>query len=321
MTSKIRDAFIRFHTLSPSAKAGITSGLALVAFIIGAILQERVQRITGNQPGDLPLGVLWIVISLIIAIGWGGLQYSYQRVLNTYVRDREALERAIADARERITKLSVQNLARCDVIMGKDTVSIDELRSVLICEVDRIGALITAAWEVINSHHNVSVTAIERINFEITLFTPSLRDSELTIACWCNRDNLRPKSLRLREEDPKIYDRTEAAKMISKRVTDTIVIEDTSDPTKNYEHLYEGQKERIRSSVLHPILSPKNEHLAVLVLHCERTGFFRDKDRRYWHELFSVFAPSIALELERIRAFNKAASSWPGPPTEKYQPY
>lgn len=318
----IRKIALRFNTLPLSVKASITSVLAIVAFIIGAILENGVQKILGEQPGDRALGLFWILFSLIIAALWGLLQYGYRRVLEFHVSDSHARERAIADARERITKLSVQQLARCDAIMEKDTVSMDELRSVLICEIDRIAGLITAAWEVVNSHHNVSVTATERINFEMTLITPSLRDSELTIASWCNRENLRPKSLLIRiQEDTKIYQRTRAAKMISNRVTDTIVIEDTSAPMENYEHLYEGQKERIRSSVLHPILSPKNEHLAVLVLHCDQTGFFRVDDRRYWHELFSVFAPSIALELERIKAFNKATLAWPNTTTEKYQPY
>jgi GAF domain-containing protein len=206
--------------------------------------------------------------------------------------------------------------------MEKKDVTFDELRCVLICDLDRINRLITAAWEVVNSHHNISVDSTERLNFEITLITPSLDDEELTIASWCNRDNFRPKSLLLKTAGEKnIYSRTEAAKMIDKRVTRTRVIEDTAAPTENYEALYDDQKARIRSSVLHPILSPKSEHLAVLVLHCDRTGFFRVTDERYWRELFLVFAPSIALELERIKAFNKATLAWPTPPIEMYKPY
>lgn len=324
---------LRLNALPPSVKAAITSVFAIVAFVIGAILENGVQKVSGNQPGDVALGLLWILIALIIAAVWGALQYWYRRVLEFHAERVKAQERALADAqerqdrtivdaRERITKLNVQHLALCDAIMEKDIVSPDEFRSVLICEIDRIAELIIAAWEVVNSHHNVNVTATERINFELTLITPSLRDSELTIASWCNRDNRRPKSLLLRDEgDKHIYQRTEAAKLISNRVTDTIVIEDTSAPTENYEALYEGQKARIRSSVLHPILSPKSVHLGVLVLHCDRTGFFRAGDVRYWHELFSVFAPSIALEIERIKAFNKAASAWPEPPIGNYQPY
>ena len=306
--------FVWFHNLQPSIKAAITSFFAVLAFVIGALLESGVQRIGGSQPGDVPWGLFWILLSVFIAAAMGAVHFWYNRVLESQKQDREIRERAIADARERITKLNVEQLIRCDALMERESVSLSELRSVLICELERINRLITAAWEVVNSHHNVSVAATDRLNFEMTLITQSLCDSELTIASWCNRDNFRPKSLLLRTEgDKTIYHRTEAAKMIEKRITDTLVIEDTSAPTENYEALYEGQKARIRSSVLYPILSPKSEHLGVLVLHCERTKFFRVNDARYWRELFSVFGPSIALELERIKAFNKAALAWPSP--------
>ncbi len=319
----IKKIFRKFYEMPPSVTASIRSVLAIVAFLIGVILQPHIQRISGSQPEDLPWGLFWILFLLVIAGIWGGLQYWYRRTLASYKTESQAQERAIADARERMTALNVEQLARCDKIMEKEIVPIDELRSVLICELKRIDGVIKAAWEVVNSHHNVSTAATERINFEMTLITTSLQDPELTIASWCNRDNIRPKSLGLRIDDGKreIYRSTEAAKMIARRGTETMIIEDTSDPATDYEALYEGQKTRIRSSVLHPILSPKGQHLGVLVLHCERQNFFRKDDRRYWRELFSVFAPSIALELERIKAFNKATRAWPSPPIPMYEPY
>jgi GAF domain-containing protein len=313
--------FLWFHNLAPGLKASITAVFAVLAFIMGAILESGVQRITGNQPQDVPWGMVWILISLGIGAAWGLLHFVYNRVLAAHETGRQLRERAITDARERITKLNVASLVRCDGIMENATVSIDELRSVLICDLDRIQMLITAAWDVVNSHHNISVAATERLNFEMTLITPSLEDSELTIASWCNRDSVRPKSLLMREKERDIYRKTEAYKMIVERTTETLVIEDTSAPKENYEQLYAGQKTRIRSCVLHPILSPKSEHLAVLVLHCDQAGFFRLSDRRYWRELLSVFAPSIALELERIRAFNKAVAAWPKSAAELYKPY
>ncbi len=318
----INRLLIYFHNLPPGVKAAITSFFVIVAFVIGAVLEDGVQKAASDQPGDQSKGVTWILMSLALAGLWGWVRYFYHQTIESHTNNLQAQERAIADARERVNKLSIQHLASCDAIVEKKEFTANELRSVLICEIDRISGLVTAAWEVVNSHHNRIAAATERINFELTLITPSFRDSELTIAAWCNRDNRRPKSLLLRDENNiKIYGRTEAAKMISSRIMDTIVIQDTSDPNANYESLYEGQKVRIRSAVLHPILSPKSEHLGVLVLHCERAGFFLKDDRRYWHELFTVFAPSIALEIERIRAFNKAASAWPSEPISEYRPY
>jgi len=318
----ITKAFSKFHSLSAGVKASITSGLTIVAFLIGAILEAGLQKIAGDQPGDVAWGMFWIIVLLVVAFAWGRVHLSYTRFLDSLKKHLQERESVIADARERVTRLNVEHLARCDAIMEKDKVSIDELRSALICELDRINRLITAAWEIVNLKHNVSMAATDRLNFEMTLITPSLRDSELTIASWCNRDNVRPKSLLLREQgNTPIYRRTKAAEMIRKRVVETLVIEDTSAPTEDYQPLYEGQKVRIRSSVLHPILSSKSEHLGVLVLHCEQNGFFQKSDGRYWRELFSVFAPAIALELERIKAFNKAVSAWPTPPIEMYKPY
>jgi hypothetical protein len=317
-----RKLFIWFYKLSPGINAAITSSFVVVAFVGGALLEDRVQKITGDQPGDWPIGVSWILASFCLAAVWGGLRYWYSRSIESHTKRIQAHERAIADARERIAKLSVQHLAECDALMESTDISIDSIRSVLICEAKRIDELITAAWAIINSHHNVNATATERINFELTLITPSLRDAELTIASWCNRDHRRPKSLLLRDsKDKRIYQRTAAAKVIEQGITDTVIIEDTCAPTANYESLYDGQKARIRSSVLYSVLSPKSEHLGILVLHCEREKFFRNDDRRYWHELLAVFAPSIALELERIKAFNRVAENWPGSPGGRYTPY
>ncbi len=321
MLKKKYSIYLWFNKLSPKAKAFISSFSAIVAFIIGAFLENRIQMIVGGQPGDFEKGLLWIVLLIIIAIGWGFLHFSYRSFLETHKDTNEKNRRVIEEARERVTKLTLQQLTNCDAIVEKENVSTEEFRSVLICEVDRINNLITAAWEVVNSHYNVSDSPTERINFELTLITPSILDSELTVASWRNKDNRRPKSLLKRDEgEIDIYQRTEAAKMMKNNDSDTRIIEDTSAPSENYESLYEDQKTRIRSSVLHPIISSKSKPLGVLVLHCEVPGFFKVADRRFWHELLSVFAPSVALEIERINAYNKANLHL-SDPIEKYQPY
>jgi hypothetical protein len=316
-----KNVYLWFSNLSPSSKAFVSAFTAIVGFAIGAFLENRVQLVVGDQPGDFSIGLLWIILSVIIAAFWGLLHFSYRHFLETHKDMKEKDRRVIEDARERITKLTLQQLTHCDAIMESENVPIDQFRSIFICEIERINSLVAEAWEVVNSHHNVSDSPTERINFELTLITPSIRDSELTVASWRRRDNRRPLSLLKRDEGKKdIYQRTEAAKMMANNITDTRIIEDTSVPSENYESLYDGQKERIRSSVLHPILSPKSKPLGVLVLHCEIKEFFKVADRRYWHELLSVFAPSIALEIERINAYNKT-NSLLSIPIEKYQPY
>lgn len=314
--------FLWFNRLSPSSIAAFTGIFTILAFYIGAVMENRVQRIWGEKPEDQAWGAFWLLFVLIVAALLGILHYKYRRFLEINKDESKRHIRAIEDARERVTNLNGKHLTLCDAMIEKETVLPVDFRSVLICEVQRINELIEAAWEVINSNHNVSNIATERVNFELTLITYSIRDSKLTIPAWRNRDDRRPKSLLMREQgDVDIYNRTEAAKMISNRITDTRIIKDTSEPLENYDALYDDQKVRIRSSVLFPVLSPKSVHLGVIVLHCEKPGFFRVEDRRYWHELFSVFAPSIALELERINAFNKICSTSTTFPIEKYEPY
>ena len=98
--------FVWFHNRQPGIKAAITGFFAIIAFVLGALLEDGVQRLTGDQPGDVPLGLLWLVLAFVAAAASAVLHYWYHRVLESQKRDWEVRERAIADARERITKLT-----------------------------------------------------------------------------------------------------------------------------------------------------------------------------------------------------------------------
>ncbi|MBK7707067.1 MAG: hypothetical protein IPJ30_15235 [Acidobacteria bacterium] len=191
----------------------------ILAFVIGAVLEDGVQKIVSDKSEDRYIGLFWLLCALIFAALWGVLQYWYRNTLESDKNVRQAQERVITDVRERIAMLSVEQLERCEMVVEGNAISIDDLRSILICEANRIKDLINAVWEVINSHYNEGGNAIERINFELTLITPSLNDTELTIASFRNRENHSPKSLLIRNRcDSTIYRRTEAAKMIKSRL-------------------------------------------------------------------------------------------------------
>lgn len=323
MAEKVNKMFLWFNNLPPSTKAFFNAFLVIIAFVVGAALEDRVQKIFSDQIEDLRIGLFWIFFLLLIAVIWGLLNYYYRHVLETDKNKNEVQRRVIEETRERVTKLTRQQLTDCDDLVESGNVLPDKFRSVLICDLERIKSLVWEAWEVINSHHNVSDSPTKRINFELTLITPSIRDNKLTVASWRNRDNLRPPSLNLRNEgNVDIYQDTEAAKMMANNITKTKIIEDTSEPSQNYKSLYIDQLTRIRSSVLHPILSPKSKPLGVIVLHCEVPKFFKptEHELRYWHELLSVFASPIALEIERINAYNNANLPLSAL-IEKYQPY
>ena len=60
--------------------------------------------------------------------------------------------------------------------------------------------------------------------------------------------------------------------------------------------MYAGQLDRIKSSVVYPVLSDKSELLGTVVIHCNRAGFFRTAEERFWTKLIEPYAKRIALE-------------------------
>ncbi len=324
MSNVVIQVFAWLHARHPAVKAATQAALAIILFIIGAALEDRVQLVFDNEPKQVIRGIFWVVCLFGSAAIYGVLHYAYLWGRQQEEDLRTAQRRAIQNARERLVGLHLAQLADCDsIIETKPSVSLDAFRSILICDRSRLDELVKTIWEVVDAHHNVSTNETERVNFEVTLFTPSRVDSNLTIAAWRNKDMRRPKSLRKKENgEPDIYKKTEAAKLINLGASATKVISDTAKPQANYEQLYDDQKARIQSSVLHPIVSPASKPLGVLVLHCEVAKFFKEADQRYWSELFSVFAPAVALELERIDAYNRAVRAWREPISfPQYKPF
>jgi GAF domain-containing protein len=78
------------------------------------------------------------------------------------------------------------------------------------------------------------------------------------------------------------------------------IISDTADPRSSYAEIYSDQRQRIRSSVVYPILSSEYELLGTLVLHCDRTAFFLEEDRKFWRDFCELFAKRIALEKQLL---------------------
>jgi len=74
------------------------------------------------------------------------------------------------------------------------------------------------------------------------------------------------------------------------------IIENTCDSKYNYNELYDKQKNRIKSSIIYPVLSPKNELLGTIVVHCDKNGFFKNEKEKFWIELLEIFSKRIAIE-------------------------
>jgi GAF domain-containing protein len=126
-----------------------------------------------------------------------------------------------------------------------------------------------------------------------------------------------------RETNPKRYENTETAAIYREESPRGRIIEDT-ESHDDYAELYPGQKARIKSSIIWPVLSANNVLVGTLVMHCDRAQFFKKSEAKFWREVCEVFAKRLAQEKLRL---DKAvllredgsitaigANNWPEPP-------
>jgi hypothetical protein len=160
--------------------------------------------------------------------------------------------------------------------------------------------LVEAAYVSLEAAYGQSARTEDRIDFEVTFMTRSYQDGEITIPACANRDGRAPRSMVLRKQNSKIYDGTVTAGVYREARPSVHIIEDTSDSGVGYQELYPDQTRRIRSSIIFPVLSDTNEVLGTLVVHCDRTGFFRRADEKYWTDLLEIFAKRLAVTKKRL---------------------
>lgn len=141
---------------------------------------------------------------------------------------------------------------------------------------------------------------IEEIKFEVTYMTLSYIDSKITIPCSCNKEKRTPTSMLMRAKNPDIYQDTVTAEIYKEyndhckpsfKIIESTVQEESS--TQKYHFVYDNQQDRIKSSVVLPILSHKNELLGTLVVHCNSSYFFKEEQRLFWYEILQLFASEI----------------------------
>jgi hypothetical protein len=155
--------------------------------------------------------------------------------------------------------------------------------------------LVRALYTCVDSHYGSGDVPGERLNFEVTFMTRDYGDGEITIIAWASRDGRAPKSLAERKRNPRTYSTSVTADLYRESENQQVRTRITSDTSSNYAELYPGQKQRIKSSIVRPVLSASNDLLGTLVLHCDQTNFFRLSDEKYWSDLMDVFGIRIAL--------------------------
>ncbi|MCF1458698.1 MAG: hypothetical protein LPH21_14450 [Shewanella sp.] len=178
--------------------------------------------------------------------------------------------------------------------------------------VDYIQGIVDAAYQTFESTYGKSSDPHERIDFEVTFMTLSYDDKEITIPAAANKDGRQPRSMILRKNNNKIYSKTVTAKVYDLDSPSMVIISDTADSSYEYKELYEEQKDRIKSSIIYPILSNRNNLLGTLVVHCDETNFFNKDNSKYWSDLLEVFSKKIAYEVVKINLFFELASKKTG---------
>ena len=159
---------------------------------------------------------------------------------------------------------------------------------------------------------------IETTRFEVTFMTLSYNDRGLTIAAWANRENQKPISMLNRDNNIDCYKDTVAARLYreyqEKKQPQMVIVSDTKEVIKTkgtevpegtngtevpeeaeatYKELYPGQLDKSKSSIIVPVFSRKYELLGVLVVYCNKTGFFREDDRQFWKRMTELFTDEI----------------------------
>ena len=148
-------------------------------------------------------------------------------------------------------------------------------------------------YETLENDYGHGVSVSEHIEFEVTFMTRSIVDNEITIAAWMNRDARAPKSLAGRNANLHLYAGTETDHLYHDQNRTPRFVSSTDKQT--YKELYPGQKTRIKSSVIWPVVDDEFALQGTLVVHCDRVDFFSSKFEKLWRELLEPYTKRLAL--------------------------
>jgi hypothetical protein len=272
----------------------LSSVFVAVPFYFAAFLGNWVTEVAqAKRPYGLLIhaAVVIVLLTTIVVV-----VRAFNKAVNAYRVQRERETRAKVHAYTLTDRIVVEWLARAHQWPGSG----EAMVRCLITSLMPIQELVSAAYDTFEANFGFDEGSNERIEFEVTFMTKSYADGEITIPAAANRDKRSPRSMVLRAENPTIYNDTETASVYRAARPAPIVVEDTRGTGTNYAELYAGQKDRIRSSIIYPVLSDRNELLGTLVVHCDVAGFFNQRRQKYWFELLEIFSKRVALEKMKL---------------------
>lgn len=278
---------------------GALSGAAI--FYFAAYLSSWISDVS-KLSGRMPLLVHAVTLVLLMA----GLVIA-SRVLASAMDRKRREDATFVSAIDRAHALT-DRLIMTECADLREPEAIQEARFVatMICSVETMRRLVNAAYDALEAAFGSASTIADRVDFEVTFMTKSYRDSLITIPAAANRDGTQPRSMILRQTNPRIYDASVTATVYAALKPGIVIVEDTS--AEQYQELYAGQKRRIQSTVVYPVFSDASELLGTLVVHCNKAGFFRRGRERYWTEFLEVFSKRLALCKRRMDVLVGAAT-------------
>jgi hypothetical protein len=228
-------------------------GVAVLAWA-GAVLSILLTENDGVGFAVASIIAVFVIIALALASRW-----------MTNARDRYARERkeAIAFVNEQLERLAID--AQSDILNDRA-----DMR-VLASPTQDIRRITRALYEFLARYRDTGLPG-EDVVLETVFMTRSYKDGLITIAAWANTEDRKPRSLVMRESKPDVYDRTVTADVYREaelKRPEPRIIEDTASAS-GYQQLYDRQYQRIRSTVVYPVLSGAGDLLGTLVATADR---------------------------------------------------
>ncbi|MEG8057050.1 hypothetical protein QP150_10175 [Sphingomonas sp. 22L2VL55-3] len=263
---------------SPTTQA---VGLGALAYFSGVV----VNLVTADTSGGLRLGLLvagGLVACLILAVLAAAFEASGKK-------ERDRLEREYATHRSGYQTLNREisqyiSLARTLTPRSPDLADTPLKLMFRACR---------DLYDSLEAEYGYKVSVSEHIEFEVTFMTRSVIDSEITVAAWANRDGRAPKSLEGRRTDPAFYTGTETYLLFQDKNRTARFVSSTEGGA--YKELYPGQKKRIRSSVIWPVVDDQFGLHGTLVIHCDHEAFFSMNEEKLWREMLEPYTKRLAL--------------------------
>lgn len=280
----------------PRTQLLLEATIAAVTVYTSALLTSDIKRV--QETGGLTkIGLHLVVVVTSVTI----VAFLFNLIKST--PDMELTSRAavLAAARSQLDDCLSSELSRLETMVSSPATS-----PTIADPQTNLANLVKALYRCIDSQYAASDLPGERINFEVTFMSRDYEDGGVTIMAWASREGRAPKSLAQRPTRPAIYDSTVTASLYREadsQLPRPRMIENTADST-DYTELYAGQKSRIKSTIIYPVLSASNDLLGTLVLHCDREKFFEHREERFWYQLIEIFALRVAIEklrMDRLR--------------------